>query len=351
MFLAVSKSQRCRSEIEETPHNSSEPLMPRSIAKNTENFSPALFHGQHRISCGNMTLTFEGDVNESMRVRLDDKVDQWLQNAEVISNCPELFMTSQQTHVPNFVHRIWECREIPDRYETAFKSWVGKTKNMSVFLWTRNTSRQLVLKLEGTEKLMLYDRLLPGAYKADFFRYLLMYKFGGVYSDIDTILHKDLFANDIAHLRDDAVTVAHDLTPSRLLNGAILIAPPGQALFRCALGEVIDHSRRRKKGFEVLDVTGPGVLGECARHILGQDELDFHKNVLDVEETGLRILHSFWLNDSNEHVVQMGNTTELEDRLISLMQGGAQYSREVPPECDPGDHYSVMHSRGQIYSI
>jgi len=351
MFFAVSKSQRCRSEVEETPHNSSEPLMPRSVAKNTEDFSPALFHGQHRLRCGNMTLAFEGDVNESMRVRLDDKVVQWLQNAEVMSNCPELFMTSQQTHVPNFVHRIWECREIPDRYETAFNSWVGKTKNMSVFLWTRNTSRQLVLKLEGTEKLMLYDRLLPGAYKADFFRYLLMYKFGGLYSDIDTILHKDLSANDIAHLRDDAVTVAHDLTPSRLLNGAILIAPPGQALFRCALGEVIDHSRRRKKGFEALDVTGPGVLGECARHILGQDELDFHKDVLDVEETGLRILHSFWLNDSNEHVVQMGNTTELEDRLISLMQGGAQYSREVPPECDPGDHYSVMHSRGQIYSI
>jgi len=286
-----------------------------------------------------------------MHASLDDKVDQWLQNAEVMLNCPELFMTNQQTHVPNFVHRIWECREIPNRYATALNTWVGKTKNMSVFFWTRNTSRQFVLKLEGAEKLMLYDRLLPGAYKADFFRYLLIYKFGGLYSDIDTILHKDLSANDVAHLRDDAVTVARDLTPSRLLNGGILIAPPGHALFRCALGEVVDHSLRRKHGLEALDVTGPGVLGECARHMLGQDELDFHQDVLDVEETGLRILHSFWLNDSNEHVIQIGNTTEPENRLISLMQGGAQYSREVPPECDPGDHYSIMHSRGEIYSV
>jgi len=351
MFLAVSKSQRCRIEVEDTPHNSSEPLLPMPNATNTEDMSPHVFHVQHLLSCGNRTLTFEGVVNERLGVRLDDKVDQWLQNAEVMSYCPELFMTNQQPHVPNFVHRIWECREIPDRYASALNTWVGKTKNMSVFLWTRNTSRQFVLKLEGTEKLMLYDRLLPGAYKADFFRYLLMYKFGGIYSDIDTILHKDLSANDVAHLRDDAVTVARDLTPSRLLNGGILVAPPGHALFRCALGEVIDHSRRRENILEDLDVTGPGVLGECARHILGQDELDFHKDVLDVEETGLRILHSFWLNDSNEHVIQIGNTTEPKDRLISLMPGGAKYSLEVPPECDPGDHYSIMHKRGEIYSV
>ena len=351
MFFAVSKSHRWRSEVKETPHNSYVPLVPRSLAKNTQDMSSAAVHGQRRMTCGNATLTVEGHVNGSMRASLDDKVDQWLQNAEVMLNCPELFMTNQQTHVPNFVHRIWECREIPNRYATALNTWVGKTKNMSVFFWTRNTSRQFVLKLEGAEKLMLYDRLLPGAYKADFFRYLLIYKFGGLYSDIDTILHKDLSANDVAHLRDDAVTVARDLTPSRLLNGGILIAPPGHALFRCALGEVVDHSLRRKHGLEALDVTGPGVLGECARHMLGQDELDFHQDVLDVEETGLRILHSFWLNDSNEHVIQIGNTTEPENRLISLMQGGAQYSREVPPECDPGDHYSIMHSRGEIYNM
>lgn len=303
------------------------------------------------MSCGTLQLKPENDDNEAVRIGLDEKVKQWLQNAEIMLKCPEFFMSAERTRAPSFVHRMWECKEIPDRYATALNTWVGKTSNMSVFLWTRDTSRQLVLRLEGTEKLMLYDRLLPGAYRADFFRYFLMYKFGGVYSDIDTILHVNLSANDDIHLRDNTAIVARDVTPSRLLNGGILIAPPGHALFLCAFGEVVDHSRRRKAGLDALDVTGPGVLGECAQHILGQDELDFHREELDPSDTGLRILHSFLLDDDGgKHVIQLGNDTNPANRLISLMKGGEPYARDVAAECDPGEHYQIMHLKGEVYS-
>mmetsp|Transcript_7435 Transcript_7435/g.27978 ORF Transcript_7435/g.27978 Transcript_7435/m.27978 type:complete len:376 (+) Transcript_7435:193-1320(+) len=347
VLLRGSPFQVFRRENEENLHTSA-PLVPRSNVDSGDVISSKGVYGHRLLSCVKGRLTAEGGVRE-VSYDLQEKIAQWLQNAEIMLNCPELFMTSQG-QVPQFLHRIWECGEIPDQYVPPLKTWLGKTQNMSVFWWTQALRRQLILKLEGVEKLLLYDRLLPGAYRADFFRYFILHKFGGMYSDVDTVLYQDLSAHNLTHLRDGAVTVTRDLTPFRLLNGAILITPPGHALFRCALGEVIDHSRRRTPGLEDLDVTGPGVLGECVRHILGQDELDFLKDDLDVGESGIRILYSFWLKDTNQHVIQLRNTTKFDSRLISLMQGGVKYFREVSPECDPGNHYNVMHSKGEIYS-
>jgi hypothetical protein len=346
VFLHRSPFQKSCRDRERTLHTWSTSVPPLKV-NSSDDISSEGFVRHRPFSCWKGTLSSEVGGHEVPR-DLQEEVAKWLQNAEIMLHCPELFVTSQG-QVPTFLHRIWECEKVSVQYVPALKTWLGKVQNMYVFWWTQALRRQLILKLEGPETLLLYDRLLPGAYRSDFFRYFILHKIGGLYSDVDTFLHQDLSAHNMRHLRDGSVTVARDLSPFRLLNGAILITPPGHALFRCALGEVLDHSRRRTPRLEDLDVTGPGVLGECVRHILGQDQLDFFEDDLDVGATGIQFLYSFWLKDTNQHVIQLKNTTKFESRLISLMPGGAKYFRDVSSECDPGDHYNMMHSKGEIY--
>ena len=273
------------------------------------------------------------------------RLQAWERNALETTNCPD--MLSQPSlfaaaRVPILLHRIWECAEIPDQYEKGMLSWIDNTVDMYVFLWTSKAREAFINKTLGPGHLKLYNRLLPGAYRADLFRYVIMYHAGGLYSDIDAHLHVNM-----GSLRNlwDGVTLAIDVDPKRLLNGAILMSPPRHALFLCALGEVFDHSKHRLYFDSDLDISGPGILGECLRHILGKDDIIYdEQTAADISSFGINLLNSEFTDDGR-HVVKLNGT----HTMISLPQGGKSYQRGVRPECDPGEHYSVLYREKRIY--
>ena len=93
-----------------------------------------------------------------------------------------------------------------------------------------------------------------------------------------------------------------------------------------------------------LDVSGPGVLGECLRHIVGRDNEDFSQDFVEELHTlGFHLLHSELL--SGTHLVRLDNGTI----FVSVEHGGRPYDRRVSEECDPGEHYSMLHKRRGIY--
>ena len=273
------------------------------------------------------------------------RVQSWMRNAKIMVDCPNVIDAFKFYHnVPPFVHRIWECDTIPDRYSAALETWISNTAGMFVFLWTNEVRRHFINNTFGSTHLTLYDRIVPGAYRADLFRYVIMYLFGGVYSDMDSHLLQNLsnLINDFEHF----VTVVTDLDISRLLNGAILVAPPRQALFLCAFGEVFDHSEKRLMFNSDLDVSGPGVLGECLRHVVGKDDMRFTEgNAMELRTQGFNILRSHLESNGGRHVVMLNESTT----LLTLEHGGETYHRDVTPDCDPGEHYSALHAKGTIY--
>ena len=277
------------------------------------------------------------------------RVDRWLNNAEVFVTCPEFAASSplvtSGSFFPNVLHRIWECRDLPPRYASSLSSWNLNSSNMVVLLWTEKLRKEYISKILGLEKLALYNRLKPGSYRADLFKYIVMHYIGGIYSDMDSNLLIHL--NNVEFLREET-TMAIDLSPTRLLPGAFLMAPPKQPVFVCAMGEVFDHSKERTYfGPDIsgsLDVSGPGVLGECVRHMLGKDEAKFSPGKEHLATMKFRLLHSY-LRGDGVHTVQLEEGID----FISLQPGGQSYDRQVSLECDPGEHYSTLYSIQQVY--
>lgn len=228
-------------------------------------------------------------------------------------------------------------------------SWIRNYAGGYVALWTRELRNRFIFQKYGSTGANLYQRLVPGAYRADLFRYVALYHFGGIYSDIDTTLH--MFLPSMQHLFRNitlAVDVSEDplATPCRLLNGAILMATPHNCLFRCALGEVFDHSDRRKTFKSDLDVSGPGVLAECLGHVVGRDELTFdEKNVDELDAMGFRLFKSELAADNRQHLVKLSN----DSVMLSMRSGGEDYDRQVKAECDPGEHYSTIFRKKGVY--
>lgn len=271
----------------------------------------------------------------------------WETNAIELTSCPELFSSLTQypveRAVPPLIHRVWECADIPKRYEEDIMSWIDNAAGMFVFLWTSEVRKTFINKTLGPGNLELYNRLLPGAYRADLFRYVVMYHLGGVYSDVDAHLHMKL--SNIGYLFN-GTTLAIDIDAKRLLNGAILMSARKQAIFLCAMGEVFDHSAHRLYFDSDLDISGPGILGECLRHILGKDDMIYdQKSAAEIRSLGIRLLKSEFSGDGR-HVVNLNETRV----LISLTPGGEAYDRTVRVECDPGEHYSVLFREKRVYN-
>ena len=109
------------------------------------------------------------------------------------------------------------------------------------------------------ETLWAFDRLIPGAYKADLWRYCAMYVTGGIYLDIkmcpvngfrfDYLLKSDWYCNDIA--RGDGF--------AGIWQG-ILVSRPKNPIFKYLISTVIDNVKKEFYGDDPLEITGPKMM-------------------------------------------------------------------------------------------
>ena len=82
--------------------------------------------------------------------------------------------------IPKIIHQIWLGSPVPERYKEWMNSWRIHNPEWLYILWTDETVAYL--KLYNQE---LYNKARNYGQKSDILRYELLYKFGGLYVDID----------------------------------------------------------------------------------------------------------------------------------------------------------------------
>ena len=104
-----------------------------------------------------------------------------------------------------------------------------------------------------------YRTRRPPAYRADLFRYCVLYIYGGIYSDLTQDFQVPLAelvdgATDRLVLVDDLVFHAHG-TPGIQIN--FIAARPRHPIFAKAIARIVEHVHLRYYGVTPLDPTGP----------------------------------------------------------------------------------------------
>lgn len=113
-----------------------------------------------------------------------------------------------------------------------------------------------------------YSKLAIGAAKADFFRYAVLYKYGGVYVDIDGAIIRPL--SDI--IQDDDVAVLSREIHSGLFVQWALIYDKGHPFMLRTLNRCIENINKNKSPNNVLYMTGPNVYSEVINESLEKNE-------------------------------------------------------------------------------
>lgn len=131
--------------------------------------------------------------------------------------------------------------------------------------YSNKTARQFLQSNFASDVVHAFDLLRPGAFKADILRYALLYKLGGVYSDLTQTILKPLdylvpIGEELV-LVQDKLTYDHKLRPVKSVQISFMAARAGLPLFNSCLNKAVYNVLQRKYNASPLDVTGPAMFG------------------------------------------------------------------------------------------
>lgn len=117
------------------------------------------------------------------------------------------------------------------------------------------------------EYIKSYNRLTIGAAKADFFRYAILYKKGGIYLDIDSGLIKPLRE---FILEDDSALVTDEIPPTYYVQWG-LVYEAGHPFLQRTLENVLDNIKKNPYPHNVHKTTGPTVYTDSIKECLQEN--------------------------------------------------------------------------------
>lgn len=207
--------------------------------------------------------------------------------------------THQHQRIPRIIHQTYFediTKETFPQLVRLQNTW--KASGWEYRFYSDDTARDYIRANYPERFVSVFDTLLPGAYKADFFRYLVLFKEGGIYADIDVMLDTNLdqfITPDLAFFAPiDSVGVYADESFC-LWNGLIGSAPAHPALANAiewmvnlvsTRGDLYDVERavcevtgiNKIENWKVraepgLILSGPCALGLATNNALGNDSL------------------------------------------------------------------------------
>ena len=180
------------------------------------------------------------------------------------------------SNIPKKIFQTWEVSEekMGIGMKNLINTWKENNPTYKYYLYDSN-DRENFIKNNFSKKIYdAYCRILPGAYKADLWRYCVLYIHGGIYIDIDTLCIGKL--DDFLHKKIDFICPI-DFNKNisegthNLSNGFIASVPNSKILKYC-IDIIVYQIDNNIIPESKLNFSGPGVLGRAMNIYLNLSE-------------------------------------------------------------------------------
>lgn len=165
--------------------------------------------------------------------------------------------------IPHVVYQTWETSDLPPLMKKNRDKMMHDNPEFKYVLMDKDQRRQFIKENFDEKTLKAYDKLIPGAYKADLWRYCVIYKNGGIYLDIK-LRNSDNFKlitlTDKEHyIKDrDEFFVNGDIG----IYNACLILKKGNEVMKKCIEQCVKNVENKYYGPNALYPTGPGLVGK-----------------------------------------------------------------------------------------
>jgi FkbM family methyltransferase len=178
------------------------------------------------------------------------------------------------TIIPKQIIQTWEHKELGQEFQKIVDSWKNNNPTYDYKLIDKEEREQFIKSNFGLDVFNTYNSIVPGANKADLFRYCYLYIKGGVYADIDSLCIGNLdnfLLNDIDFVVPIDFNININEGKHNLACGFIASRPNHPILLDC-INTIVYNVQNRVIPYSKLDFTGPGILGRSVNKYLGNEE-------------------------------------------------------------------------------
>jgi len=226
---------------------------------------------------------------------------------------------SYNTIIPRYIFQTWQSKFLPPLMDISIKLIKFLNPKFKYFLFDDNDCRNFIKRHFKHDVLWAYDSLIPGAYKADLWRYCVLFIHGGIYLDIKyTPLNGFRFINltEKEHLVSDIDNVG-------IYNALMVCLPKNELLYK-AIRQIVENVKTKFYGDNFLEPTGPRLLSKF---------VSTNDNIVDLRHAELN-------GNNNFRVIYFNNIPILKSYNGHSVERD-KYSKKK--------HYSTLWNQRQVY--
>ena len=193
--------------------------------------------------------------------------------------------------IPLHIYQTWHTKKMPPKMKECVESLKKQNPEFTHHLFDIDECREYIRSHFDEDVLNAYDKLIPSAYKADLWRYCVLYKEGGIYMDIKfkcdpnfkliELVDKEHFVLDRPYtknisLKDEiawlnspeyAMSAYTNIDSEIWENGiigiynAFLVCKKNNPYLKECIDNVVKNTKNKYYGHNSLYPTGPGLMG------------------------------------------------------------------------------------------
>jgi mannosyltransferase OCH1-like enzyme len=202
--------------------------------------------------------------------------------------------------IPKIIHQTFKDHHLPFITRWHINRFLKRNPEYQYEFYDDQRIEHFLKKEYDQETLALYKRLNIGAAKADFFRYAVLYKTGGIYIDIDSGINGRLV--DFI-LPEDVAIITREGDPNLFAQWA-LIYSAGHPFLKMTMEMIKENINTNKYPNDVHKMTGPSVYTEAINKSLALEPTipyrllgtDYNKHLIVKYKLG-----KFFLYERGDH--------------------------------------------------
>lgn len=180
--------------------------------------------------------------------------------------------------IPKIIHQIWfqGKSKCPNKFLKNSKTWIDKNENYEYIFWDENSINNF-LQQNYPQYLNNYKNFNYMHQKIDFFKYILMNHYGGIYADIDTICLQN-FDN---LLKYDGVVVCETMAnkfesfitfgQQHSVNNGVILSEKHHPFWLWYINNIFKQKGPWLTKFsEINNTTGPSFFSKCIYSYKGE---------------------------------------------------------------------------------
>ncbi len=222
----------------------------------------------------------------------------------------------------NNIYLTWETsnpNEMPPKMKESIELLKKVNDDCTIYIFDKDQRLNFIKKYFKKEVVDAYNSLKPGAFKADLWRYCILYKFGGIYQDIkmqpiNGFKYSELLKNNKEYYVRD-----YDISGRGIYNAVLICKPKNQILLK-SINQIIENCKNKYYGKSTLYPTGPMLL----KSYFTEKEIDDLEMYLDVEhDKDNNDIHIVIFN--NRPILKMYDGYRTDQQKLGLIAHGKMW--------------------------